>query len=435
MSAAGLDTFLFVGSMMCVGGFAILVLRGRPKAMVALFLLSLPLVPPWIGTSVGPLFVSLHTATALVTIFMLWESSGPRPLWNTVDSLVAIVTFLITGAALMGLVPLASPYTFVSQWVMAYAAGRAIMTRFGWRFISLVITIGFGTAAALALTEFLTGLNVFLQFMRVPNFLYGEWQMQQSRGDVLRAEGAFGHSIALGCSLSIALIFTLTSWLSRRAKALLSLLFVAGIVVTFSRTALVTVGLGSVLLIMFGRIRLGMAERLLALGGMIASYFMVIRLWSGIFADEGSTAVNSAAYRLWILDLLPTIRPLGVSAAFYRSGTGDVSFGSYKSIDSAVLYFALLNGWLALGALLLLLAFGVVRLFRGSTPPALIAVLSQMPAFLTVALINQYSMVLWLAVGVAVSHLTIMTPRSSTTGVSIPLDTRPNDTAPRRALT
>jgi hypothetical protein len=64
---------------------------------------------------------------------------------------------------------------------------------------------------------------------------------------------------------------------------------------------------------------------------------------------------------------------------------------------------------LALFVLMLVICAWVVISGRGS--PAAVAVLSQIPALATVALITQYAQFLWFVAGVAVAACSVETPR------------------------
>ena len=69
----------------------------------------------------------------------------------------------------------------------------------------------FTIVAVLAILEFVTGTNLFITYLPNTTSLFDIWGTLQPRGGVIRAEGAFGHSIALGASLGIAVSLTLGS--------------------------------------------------------------------------------------------------------------------------------------------------------------------------------------------------------------------------------
>ena len=75
----------------------------------------------------------------------------------------------------------------------------------------------------------------------------------------------------------------------------------------------------------------------------VASYTVL----SDIFVESGAEATNSAAYRVWLLELVETVQPIGYASSFTRSTSGLTSFGGFRSIDSAVLFHALTNGWVS----------------------------------------------------------------------------------------
>jgi hypothetical protein len=121
-----------------------------------------------------------------------------------------------------------------------------------------------------------------------------------------------------------------------------------------------------------------------------------------VFAAAGSEATDSAAYRGDLLALVGTMRPLGLSEAFHRSPTGVVSFGRFHSIDSALILQGLTYGWLSLVLVLVLLAAAAFAVVTGRASAPTIAIAAQIPAFATVALITQYSTMVWFVAGLAV---------------------------------
>jgi hypothetical protein len=125
-------------------------------------------------------------------------------------------------------------------------------------------------------------------------------------------------------------------------------------------------------------------------------------LVSSVFLAAGAEATNSAAYRGSLVSLVGDIDALGFSSAFSRSPTGEVSFGAFRSIDSALILHGLTYGWASLAVALVLLAMaaGAVLLRRAAAPT--IAVGAQIPALVAVALITQYATMLWFVAGFAV---------------------------------
>ena len=81
------------------------------------------------------------------------------------------------------------------MWLLPYCWGRIVLSRVSANWVAACITTAAVAAAILAIAEFATGSN---PFHLVPGAGSSIWGAQQIRGGLLRAEGAFGHSIALG---------------------------------------------------------------------------------------------------------------------------------------------------------------------------------------------------------------------------------------------
>jgi hypothetical protein len=136
-----------------------------------------------------------------------------------------------------------------------------------------------------------------------------------------------------------------------------------------------------------------------------------------VFAAAGSEATNSADYRLELLHLLPALQPFGWASSAYQLASGQVvlanvpsSDGLLHSIDNGLLLVGLSYGWVPMLVVLLGLVVALGCLFSGRVTAPTIALLAQIPAFATVALITQYSTFTWFVAGLAVFSQSV-TPR------------------------
>lgn len=386
-------------ALICAAAF-LLLSRRRPWWSTVIALVSLPLVPFWIGVSVAGFFISVHMVLMVAATLATLAVDRPRMKTSIADVIVTIVLVMAWAGIPLHLTTLTQGYSFL-QWMTAYWFGRVAMAAYGLPRLAKVMAAAFSIAAVALLAEFVTGVNLWITYAGMDNSLYSHWSGQQSRGGVIRAEGAFGHSIAAGCSLALAAILTLDAKLRISVRVLAVGLMCAAILSTISRTGIVTVALGIGLALIFGRTSLSVRAKLatfavLALGSVVYALGL-----TGIFADAGSEASNSAAYRFWLLDLLPDLRPFGYAAGAARSTAGDLTFGNYQSVDNAVLYFALTNGWVPAALLVLLMLGAVVRMLRLRVGAATVALVATLPALFTVALITQYALVFWLVAGLA----------------------------------
>jgi len=122
-----------------------------------------------------------------------------------------------------------------------------------------------------------------------------------------------------------------------------------------------------------------------------------------VFDDAGTEATGSADYRGDLLSLLNSMNPIGVADSAQRDSTGTLHFAHFVSIDSQLVLTGLTNGILALILACVALIGAVWVVLRGRATPATIAVVAQIPALATVALITQYSILLFAVAGIAAS--------------------------------
>ncbi len=258
----------------------------------------------------------------------------------------------------------------------------------------------------MAVLEFLTSTNPFVLISR-PNALYNLWGVIQIRGGVSRAEVSFGHSIALGCSLAMAVPLTLASSLRPAVKLATIVLLLAGSAVTFSRVGIICAVLGLTLSLVFMPSSLPVRTRAAIGAAAVAVAVGVGPFVSQVFTAAGSEATGSAQYRGRLTSLIPGMDPSGLSHLAVRYADGNLKFGNFDSIDSELILFGLLYGWIPLAALLVALAVAVSCVLARRASPATISIVAQLPALATVALITQYRMLFWFFAGVAVATQTV----------------------------
>jgi hypothetical protein len=197
-------------------------------------------------------------------------------------------------------------------------------------------------------------------------------------------------------------------------------LMLAATVVTFSRIGLVTAVIGAVVTVLSLGGRLPARLRVAVVAGLVVVGAASASLVSQVFSAAGAEATNSADYRLELLKLVPDLMPFGYSSSAYTQATGQLvlanvqsSDGTLHSIDNALLLVGLTYGWVPLAFVLAMLVLGLACVLSGRAAPPTIAVLAQVPAFATVALITQYSTVTWFMAGLAVYAQSVAGARSA----------------------
>jgi hypothetical protein len=399
------DAVLLAGAVAAVGALGVVVLRYAPRSAFALWLLVLCAVPVWAGVTVvvdwePEVLVTLLVLTCLVSL----RPRGGAPVAGRLTLADGVVALFVLAA----LVPIATGATSVSdvfvllaQWTGAFLVGRLIGRRVELTWVYGALTVAFSLVAVLALVEFATGWN---PFVGIPGSgsLHDAWSPIQERGGRARAEGAFGHSIALGASLALALPLTLVAPFRAGVRVALAVLLLAASAVTFSRVGLATAVLGVVLCVAFLRSDLSPRVRLVVVSGLVVVGAGVSSLLSGVFAAAGAEATDSAGYRWALLDLVPEIALFDRSGSAYGLASGERYFGDFSSIDNALLLLGLRYGWVPLVLVTGLLLVACATVLRGRATAPTIALVAQVPSFVSVALITQYATLVWFVAGLAV---------------------------------
>lgn len=373
--------------------------RARPALAVVTWLGTVAFVPYWLGVSLGP-YVPPATAVAAIAVAAL---TARRPLYLRAPDVVMAAVVLITVAAYaLDYVTIHALVVVVMDWGAAYLFARLVTTSVDAVWVYGAVALVMGAAAALAVVEFVAGFNPWVLLPAVGGGPTG-WQGLQERGGILRAEGAFGHSIALGASLALALPLTLGSRLRSGVKLAVVALLLIGATVSFSRIGIGSSVMGLVLCIVLLRngLRTGVRAALavaLGVGALVA-----LPLVGRVFDAAGQEAAGSAQYRGDLLVLVPTMRFIGTATSAERSADGVLRFGGFRSIDSAVIYAGLTYGLLVTGLLCLLYLAAMATLLRGNPDPPTLALAAQLPAVVSVAFITQYSAFFWFVAGLAVS--------------------------------
>jgi hypothetical protein len=224
-----------------------------------------------------------------------------------------------------------------------------------------------------------------------------------------RSEWAFGHSLALGGSLALAIPFILGSTFGRSTKAVMLALTLAGIVATLSRASLiasiVTLLLCSIAYFAKPTVRITMAVITCAAVALIPERLNTFAL--GVTSEEQ----QSTAYRSYLYQTVPSELPRFGKSDLLTFTSSGVQFGRFPSIDSAFLWIAVNFGWIILAILLIPLAFMAVRLIAGTASIAEVALLGQLPMLATTALITQWQGFLFFVAGFAVQMAVITTRR------------------------
>lgn len=398
MSGLGMGSSNLVLLGVCGLLVALMIFRAMPRLAFVTWGLVLFLVPVWVGATIG----FFWAAITLVTLTAIIAGIG-RVGWGAPDLVVLVFAAVCVLLLALGRASSSATVTALLEWVVPYVWGRLVLSRVSAGFVYRVIAGLAAAVAVFALLEFATGRNVFVELPALgPS--YAVWGPVQYRGGLLRAEGAFGHSIALGASLAIATAFLLASSVRSAVKLGGLLLAVAAIVVTFSRIGLVSVVVTVALSVVVGPGLTRFARVVIVVTAAVAA-IVVVPFISDVFLDAGDEATGSAAYRSDLLQLVPHLTLFGSSTDFSVISADGSYLGAFAdSVDNALLLIALRFGIIPALLIVLLLVVAIVSvLIPGRANAGSIALVAQVPAILSVAFITQYGMFIWFVGGLAVA--------------------------------
>lgn len=379
-----------------------------PRTSFVLWCAALVFVPVWVGVNAGVFWSVATVLTALAVATNL-----PWMRWHPIDACLLGFVVLVVAMNLIGEVRLAPLVTALLEWVLPYLWGRMVLSRLSGGFVLRVIATAATVVAVLAVLEFLTGTNLFVA---IPGsgVAHATWSPLQDRAGFIRAEGAMGHSIALGSVLAMAAAFVIAAPWPFVVRVLALAFLGAAVVLSFSRIALVgfavTVALAALLMKdVSRRARAGLLTIL------AVAVLAVLPFLSSVLESAGDEADGSAGYRTDLVILLSQVRPIGGAGA-WESLIVDGQYLGYfaRSVDNAIVSILLRFGWLPTALLFMVVVGAILMSIRRSRSAAAVALVGQVPSLFVVALITQYGMFYWFTVGLAVAWAAL--PAAEPTG-------------------
>ena len=279
------------------------------------------------------------------------------------------------------------------------------------RRLAVVVVTTAVPLAALGVYERNGGPNPLFTLVR-PELEAAQWARPELRSGGIRAEATFGHPIALGMFLALALLLavvlavTVHSVLVRLALLASGAALLLGLTATLSRGPLLVAGVGVVgwLMVNLRRVDVLRVGAALVAVVVVAVGTPVLGTLEGLQrSSTGATAeARSAEYRLQVLQV--ALEPeqfslLGLPAQGAPVTEAVVRRTGLKSIDSELAVVHLTSGALALGAFLLVGVLVLGTALRRRLPVVESAwAVGMAAAFLnltTVALLTQYEELFW----------------------------------------
>ncbi|WP_414171259.1 hypothetical protein [Clavibacter tessellarius] len=298
LAGSGVQTLLVLGIALVGGALLLLVLRRLPRTAVAVWLVALSLVPVWSGVQVGGYYLPPSTIAAVLVILAIVPVPGFRV--SPLDALVVLMTaagfagVVVGGGAGVGMSTLV---TFLTYALPGYLLGRLAAHRIGMASLHALVAVVSTVVAVLAVVEFVSGWNPFVLLPGNAG-LRETWATLQGRGGIIRAEGAYGHSIALGSALAIAIPLTLASRFRLPVRLGMTAVMMLAAVLTFSRVGMLGAVLGLALSIVFLRDAISLRVRATVTAGVVvvaAAVAPSCRACSTTPAPRRATAPTTAA--------------------------------------------------------------------------------------------------------------------------------------------
>lgn len=378
------------------GVVVVMVLWRRPRVALVVWLLSVAMLPVWIGVSWSA-YIPIQSVIAIAAIIANIGNGEFRinkfDLYFGTFMVIALAAVMLAGSN-QGI------WTeFVVLWGLSYLVARVLISSTAIPFAINTVAIIFAVVGGLALIELLLTWHPYVEW-NVASLEYEAWGEIQTRAGLDRSEWAFGHSIALGGSVALSIPFILGSSFGRSLKVLMLALAFAGIIASASRAALIA-GVFTLLLCSLAYFAMRSARVtifVIATGAAIFVPDYLNKFALGVTDEEQHSANYRGQLYQTLIGELPSFGKSDI-VTFTSSG---VRIARLESVDSSFLYVGLNFGWVIVAMLLIPLALSAIRLMVGTASMAEVAVLGQIPLLATVALITQYQSFLFFVAGFAV---------------------------------
>lgn len=387
------------GTMIAAGilGIALVAFSySRPQWAIALWLAVVVVVPNWTTIYVAGIGMPPSSAIGIpilagVAAARLAAPDKLRISWMDWSLAVAslIVTLLWVGGELQGVYFVRD---LLLVWVLAYVLGRNAD-----EVVKSSFAVLMAIAAVWGIVEFLFGLHLFVDWM--PSATHTLNQIQ-SRAGVDRSEAAFGHAIAYGASLAMAIPFAQHL---RRHSLAVQLLLAAGIIVSLSRGPLIALAVTLVLLAWVTASSSKLRVRYIALTVVGASIVWVVldRMYSGVYADEVVSSGDSRSSQWEVIQ--PALQWFS-SALTYFGPDATPEVRGVTIIDSTPLRLAANYGIVAAVLFSIPVVVAAWRVVRRKAGAASIALAGQIPVLAVTSFITQWQALVFFVMGMVVTE-------------------------------
>lgn len=369
----------------------------RPQAAIVTWVVVTAMVPYWTNVYVSAMGFPPSAAFGLPVLLgagaaFLMRPQKARLHW--MDGALAagalIIMFLWFSGELQGIYFLRD---LLLLWALAYVLGRMMDSRV----IATAFPIIMAVVAAWGLLEFAFGLHLFADWMPSTSHT---WNRIQERAGVSRSEAAFGHAIAYGAALVLALPYAQRL---PRYSLVTQLLLVAGIVVSLSRGPLLGLALTLVLCAwVLSTPQRRVRDTLLTAAGGLAVYFILTNLYSGEYSSEVSSSGDARLDQFFaVRDHLNWLS----SAISFTGPEGSPIVAGIAVIDSTPLRLAVNFGIIAAFLALTPVIVAGVRSINRKAGVASVALAGQIPILVVTSFITQWQVLIFFFMGLVTSEV------------------------------
>ncbi|NKZ80224.1 hypothetical protein GTA28_26215 [Rhodococcus hoagii] len=368
----------------------------RPRIALVLWLTIVVVVPNWTTIYVVGIGMPPSSAVGIPVLAGVAAAriAGPDKLrisWMDWSLAVAslIVTLLWIGGELQGIYFVRD---LLLVWVLAYILGRNAD-----EMVKSAFAVLMAIAAVWGILEFMFGVHLFVDWMPSATHTLNHIQ---SRAGVDRSEAAFGHAIAYGASLAMAIPFAQNL---RKHSLTVQLLLAAGIIVSLSRGPLIALAVTLVLLTWVTASSSKLRVRYIALTVVGASAVWVVldRMYSGVYAEEVVSSGDSRSSQWEVIQ--PALRWFS-SALTYFGPDATAEVRGIAIIDSTPLRLAANYGIVAAVLFSIPVVVAAWRVFRREAGSASIALAGQIPVLAVTSFITQWQALVFFVMGLVVTE-------------------------------
>lgn len=381
--------------MLLVGAILFFLSAVHPKFAIVLWLVVCAFLPFWFGVN-DPFYLPPSSLAGLLVLGGAFAHGTWR--LSRIDLAVLLFCAICLICGLIGISRPGDVTNVVTQWLLSYLVGRLLVKNAGREYTYRVIALVFSAAAACSIVEYFFDWNPYYSLI-VNNTQYLAWGHEQERGGIVRAEWAFGHSIALGCSLAIVIPIVFASNFKPIIRAIMVAVLLGGTVASFSRSGMLSAVLAIVICLLFYRSRSRSNAKLVFILVFAVVAWIAVPSIIRVFSEEGRRATISSDYRLTLIDLIPSMNPLGLAKGYTEPSQGEFYFQGFKSIDSTFVLLGVSFGYVVAALAISGSVWLMWRVVRRTTSAPAVAVLSIIPALFTVALITQFGSLVWFFIG------------------------------------